>query len=719
MEMGRSSSCTAGSSTLFLFCFFVSMGLSLLVVATKEKYIVYMGQLPHHQPVDVPESHHKILTDALGSSEVAKERIMHSYTRSFNGFVANLTEDEARKLSETEGVVSVFKSGKHKLHTTKAWDFLGFSDLLVKRDRVVESNIIVGVLDSGINMQSECFSDTNLGPPPAKWKGTCGPFDDFTCNKKIIGARWFKVDKNIPAPDVASPVDYRGHGSHTASIIAGRVVEGANFFGLAAGDARGAVPSARIAVYKVCYVDGYCSDEDILAAFDHAIADGVDIINLSVGEDPGYSVTDAIAIGSFHAMQKRILTIASAGNDGPLEGSVVNFSPWMLTVGATTTDRQFMTRVVLDNGNNLTGISVNTFDMANSMYPLIRGSDAVSLEGTSVMLASRCVEGSLNVTLIKDKIVFCLTIGGPGKAGEIISEGGGSGAIMQVSDIADTPEVFSLPVTVLGEVDGKVLSDYIENTQNPQATIYKSEEIQIPAPFVASFSSRGPNPVYQNILKPDLVAPGKHILAASTLKTSVTGKPNDKRFSNFLLRSGTSMAAPFAAGAAAYIKSLHPTWSPAAIKSALMTTTKAVNMSFEYAKLRDFAYGAGQIDPLRAADPGLVTYAPPSGRDDLNYPSILFPIRNRKKPSEAVYWRTVTNVDNGPAEYTATVLAPAGVEIIVEPLTLKFSRQYENQIFKVTVRVPASNVPPYVLSASLEWKDNVHTVRSPIVIYFT
>lgn len=112
------------------------------------------------------------------------------------------------------------------------------------------------------------------------------------------------------------------------------------------------MPSARIAVYKICWHGG-CSDADILAAFDDAIADGVDIISISVGAlSPADYFNDSIAIGAFHAMRNGILTSNAAGNSGPHPKSIVNFSPWSLSVAASTIDRKFLTKVQL--GNNKT-----------------------------------------------------------------------------------------------------------------------------------------------------------------------------------------------------------------------------------------------------------------------------------------------------------------------------------------------------------------------------
>lgn len=149
-----------------------------------------------------------------------------------------------------------------------------------------------------------------------------------------------------------SPVDTSGHGTHVASTVAGQSVTSASLYGLGSGTARGGVPSARIAVYKVCWYDG-CYGSDILAAFDDAIADGVDIISVSLGHaKPRDYFQDSISIGSFHAMRNGILTSTSAGNEGPGYRTVTNMSPWFLSVAASTIDRKFLTKVLLGNGKS-------------------------------------------------------------------------------------------------------------------------------------------------------------------------------------------------------------------------------------------------------------------------------------------------------------------------------------------------------------------------------
>ncbi|KAJ0100790.1 hypothetical protein Patl1_06473 [Pistacia atlantica] len=652
--------------------------------------------------------HASMLQQVLGSG--AEEHLLHSYHRSFNGFVAKLTPEEAQSLKGMEGVVSVFPNGRKQLHTTRSWDFMGFSQS-VKR-ATTESDIIVGMLDTGIWPESESFNDEKFGPPPAKWKGTCQSSSNFTCNNKIIGAKYYRADGSFSKEDFKSPRDSEGHGTHTSSTAAGGLVSKASLFGLGLGTARGGVPSARIAVYKICWFDG-CPDADILAAFDDAIADGVDIISISVGgEFADDYFDDPIAIGAFHAMKNGILTSNSAGNSGPDYASVSSVAPWLLSVAASTIDRKFYTLVKLGNGQFYDGISINTFE--GKTLPLIYGGDAPNKTGGWVGSDSRyCEEGSLNETLVFRDVSF----------------------------------LYPLPTSYLNLRDGSNVATYLNSTSEPTAVIIKSIDVKDEmAPSVVTFSSRGPNPVTTDILKPDLSAPGVDILASWSLATSVSEYPEDNRISPYNIISGTSMACPHASSIAAYVKSFHPTWSPAAIKSALMTTASPMNV--EYNSDAEFAYGSGHLNPVKAADPGLIydagvldyvkllcgqgynttllrivtgdnsscSAANTGAVWDLNYPSFAVST-NSTKSIIRVFHRNVTNVGSPVSTYKATVMSQLGMGIQVQPSVLSFKYVGETKSFVVTVTAEMSQ-SLNKSSGSLVWDDGVHQVRSPVVAYY-
>ncbi|KAL8269057.1 hypothetical protein R6Q59_002855 [Mikania micrantha] len=201
--------------------------------------------------------------------------------------------DPANCITQQQGideVVSVYSCQKSQLQTTRSWDFMGLSGS-VERRPAVESDVIIGVIDIGIWPESESFDDEGFGPVPTRWKGACEGGKDFICNRKIIGARSYSME--------ISARDNVGLGTHVASIVAGSHVRDASYYDIAYGTARGGVPSARLSVYKACDPD--CYDLHILSAFDDAIADGVDIISISINMNhPAELINDTIAIGAFH-----------------------------------------------------------------------------------------------------------------------------------------------------------------------------------------------------------------------------------------------------------------------------------------------------------------------------------------------------------------------------------------------------------------------------------
>ncbi|CAL2243609.1 unnamed protein product [Prunus armeniaca] len=389
------------------------------------------------------------------STLAARESLIYSYSRSFNGFVAKFLDEEATILGDGRRCLS---NALLQLHTTRSWDFPGLSPSHVKH--IKEGDEIIGMMDSGIWPESESFSDKGFGPPPINWKGTCNTNKTFTCNNKIIGARYYNSQNFYDTTDIIPLRDSVGHGTHTASIAAGREVAGASVFGLAQGIARGGIPNARIAVYKVCWAMG-CSIADILAAFDDAIADGVDIISASFGKSAAYTFTDdPVAIGSFHALRKGILTITAAGNYGPLCAPISIVSPWLLTVGASTIDRKFVTQLALGNGKTFMGSAINNFDLKGDMFPLIWGGDASNYPVNANSETSKyCNAGDLDSQKIKGKIVLC------NYRSNGILHTDGVGVIMPFQSVDDPAFSYHITTTLISPEEIPKVLDYIKTSK--------------------------------------------------------------------------------------------------------------------------------------------------------------------------------------------------------------------------------------------------------------
>ncbi|VVB16515.1 unnamed protein product [Arabis nemorensis] len=680
----------------------------------KQVYIVYMGSLPSRSDYIPMSNHISILQEVTGESSI-EGRLVRSYKRSFNGFAARLTEAERKRVAEMEGVVSVFPNKNYKVQTTRSWDFIGLKEgKNTNRNLAVESDTIIGVIDTGIWPESESFSDKGFGPPPKKWKGVCSGGKNFTCNNKLIGARDYTSEGTR---------DRDGHGTHTASTSIGNAVPNTSFFGIGNGTARGGVPASRIAAYKVCTAMG-CSSEAVLSAFDDAIADGVDLISISVGgEHASLYDVDTIAIGAFHAMAKGILTMHSAGNSGPNPTSVVSVAPWILTVAASTTNRAFVTKVVLGNGKTLIGKSVNAFDLKGKKYPLVYAKSYRECQDKS---------------LVKGKIVACIYSTSP------------KGAIASiVRDTTDYAGVSSVDLSALSPNDFDSLVSYINSTKSPQGTVLKTEAIfNQKAPKVASFSSRGPNNVAVDLLKPDITAPGVEILAAFSPLASPSIDSNDRRRVKYSVISGTSMSCPHVAGVAAYIKTFHPDWSPSVIQSAIMTTAWPMNASETGNASTEFAYGAGHVDPIAALNPGLVyeldkadhiaflcglnysskaielisgemvTCTGKTSPRNLNYPSMSAKLSGYNSSFIVTFKRTVTNLGTPNPTYKSRIVLNHGskLNVKVSPSVLTMKSTNEKQSFTVTVSGSGLD-PKLPSSANLIWSDGTHNVRSPIVVY--
>nr|DAD28792.1 TPA_asm: hypothetical protein HUJ06_030260 [Nelumbo nucifera] len=730
-----------------------------------------MGDHSYPNSGSVISANHELLASVLGCSvEGAQEAAVHHYTKSFRGFSAMLTPEQARLLSESESVVSIFESREHHLHTTHSWEFLGVDSIHQYNNLPIDAkpDLIIGVIDSGIWPESESFNDRGLGPVPKRFKGKCVPGQNFTvvnCNSeycgfefcgKIIGARYywkgFETDigplESFGVPFFQSARDENGHGTHTASTAAGSEVSNASLFGIAAGVARGGAPTARLSIYKACWLAGRCSDADLLSAIDDAIDDGVDIISLSVGgPNPTYFV-DATAIGAFHAFKKGILFSASAGNEGVSE-PISNGAPWILTVTASTVDREFRSDVYLGNSKVLKGYALNPFKMER-YNGLIKASDA-ALPGVPPLNASMCQNNTLNRKLIKGKIVVCVLSSETDTSGKSIQQGGASGIILINQFPWELKLQLALPATVLPVDDAKVLIAYFDTEKNPTAKISPTQTVvhTSPAPTVARFSTRGPNTITPDIIKPDITAPGVQILAAwPSISIDETGG----RSTDYNIISGTSMACPHVSGVPAIIKSVHPSWSPSAIKSAIMTTATVLdntqkpilgitsNQSVATAAT-PFDYGSGHINPIAALDPGLVYEF--DSTDIIQFlcsydatPAQFFNLTGKKfvckKPSIPSYnfnypsigvvdmkgsvsvHRTVTYYGKDPTTvYAVSVNKPEGVDVVVRPSKLKFGKAGEKKSFKVDFKPYKKSGKSFVFG-DLTWSNGIHNVRSPI-----
>ncbi|WHI51235.1 S8 family serine peptidase [Microbulbifer sp. MLAF003] len=698
-------------------------------------------------------------------SSIPDARRVHEYEAAFNGFAAVMSEKEAEALRSHKDVKGVWEDRLLKMHTDSTADFLGLTRIPSPwLWGITGEDVIVGVIDSGIHPEHPSLADIptprqgnrgrNIayGPVPASFIGEGCEFGNtefnpedvaFTCNNKLIKAKSFSdaflTNNTLADYEFLSARDADGHGTHTATTAAGNygvvTPEGETLTGMA--------PRARVAAYKVCWDapdpdDSGCSSADSMAAIDEAVADGVDVINYSVG---GSSTvfTGADDIAFLFAADAGVFVATSAGNSGPAPETMGTPSgvPWITAVAAAEDDQSFGT-----------ALQVNAPEAVSGTYDAREGGGPVTMEDTGLLSAALVAGAPLEA---------CSQLTNPGEmAGKIaLVKRGGCSFTEKYNNAADAgavaivvyndgtavdrmdPIVMSAPDTTIPGVmiryaDGAML---VENTGaagilDPELKISREDRI-------ASFSSRGHNVGAPDIIKPDVAAPGVGILAGTS--------PVLSGGSLFGTKSGTSMASPHVAGIMALLKQAHPDWSPAMAKSALMSTARTdLLKSFGPEAADPFDIGAGAIVPAAAFRPGLVydagfndylaflcgaenqpevieettcTELVSQGysldSSDLNLPSIgigdLVGTQTIK--------RRVTSVGRGQKWYWASVNTPEGVEVSVNPKVLRLG-EGESAEFQVTFTVTEEAAMNEWAFGDLTWKSVGirQDVRSPIAV---
>ena len=705
------------------------------------------------------------LTSALETSKLSTtntfststSKLIYSYTHVIDGFAASLSLAELEALKSSPGFVSSIKDLPVKADTTHSPDFLGLSGnsgLWPVTD--YGQDVIIGVVDTGIWPESESYNDKGMSEVPSRWKGKCEfdtKFNTSFCNKKLIGARFFNKGLIAKYPNVTNTIknstrDTEGHGTHTSSTAAGNYVQGASYFGYATGTARGIAPKARVAMYKALWDEGAYSS-DIMAAIDQAILDGVDVISISLGIDGVPLHSDPIAIATFGALKKGVFVSTSAGNQGPLLETLHNGIPWVLTVAAGTMDRDYNGVVTLGNGVQLLGSSlyIGKWKSSSNKIPIVFFDACDNLKA---------------LQKVGYKIVVCQD-----KKGSL------SDQVQNAYDAKVVAAVFitnvtdlefyiqtSSPAIFLNMKNGETVKDYIKTSKsNPKASlVFKKTTLGTkPSPRVSSYSSKGPSISCPFVLKPDIMAPGSLVLASWPPKIPVANEGGSFLYSKFNLLSGTSMSCPQAAGVAALLKSAHPDWSPAAIRSAMLTTSDAFDNTLNpITDLGDdnhpaspFAFGAGHINPNKALDPGLIYDV--NAQDyvnvlcgleytnqqiqiitksasnncsnkslDLNYPSFVafFNAKGSNSSFKSVreFHRTVTNVGEGQSTYVASMTPIKEIKVSVTPEKLVFKNKNEKQSFKLSIEGP-QKLKEELVFGYLRWVDSASkpVVSSPIV----
>lgn len=725
---------------------------------------------------------------------------IYSYRYGFNGFAAAMPEAVAHTIEHMPEVLGVWEDEVRPLTTNYSSEFLGLYDNnggLRGAEGLDGENVVIAFIDSGIYPEHPALEDTReadrpgacsgswaenslLGrwlcgryrraddvlvyDPPENWNGECQAGDGFeatACNNKLIGVRWFSAGAQATGPidanEIFSGRDVDGHGTHTATTAAGNRVR-ASIYGTEVGTIQGMAPRARIAVYKACWLRpgdqrASCNTSDLAQAIDAAVADGVDIINYSVGSSlMRIAAPDDIALAN--ATRAGVLAVVSAGNDGPNLGTIGSPAggPWALTAAASTRDGATSREAieVLEPasiaGRYAAREAAFTPDLADvgpveGILVLANDDDEALEDGGTGTTSDACqalvndddMDG--NLALVQrggcDFDIKVLNAANAGAVAVVVYSVAGAPVVMEGStDLSDIPAV------MVGQADGNLFIEELDAGIDVTVLLDKGLLLdeEEDGNRMAGFSSRGPGPV-ADILKPDVTAPGVNILAGFT-PDAVNKTPGEL----YGYLSGTSMATPHVTGVAALLLEKYPDWTPAMLKSALMTTARTdVSPASGEGSANPFDFGAGHIVPNDAAYPGLVFDAGSDDYDayacglgipavtaarcdelaiagasfqpeDLNQPSIAI----ARLTSRQTVTRRVTNVSDSAGTYTAAVEPPIGMNVVVDPPTLALAPG-QSATFDVTFEYQSGTLDLWRFG-TLTWTSGETAVRSTLAI---
>ncbi|MBN8429535.1 S8 family serine peptidase [Microbulbifer salipaludis] len=637
---------------------------------------------------------------------VGSKAVRRQFTNAVNGFSMKMTQDEARRIAQMPDVAFVERSKIYELHSDEGPKLIGADQLWTGSANATAGvphkgeGIIVGIIDTGVNTDHRSFADVaddgydhNNPWGQGVYVGDCTVSgQESMCNDKLIGVRSYPVitdyydlfNAELGTSIAKNGEDYDGHGSHTASTTAGNVLLNVDYVVPAASkesdgtlvaenlvpQMSGVAPRANIVSYQACFPNndfdvGGCPGESIVASIEDAIADGVDVINFSIGGQDSFPWESAMELAFLAAREAGISVSASAGNAGQLCGeecfsAIDHASPWLLNVAASTHGRSFNVDTpishagAIDTGNvtktpswetsGLVGGSINGTEITGVVvqakdYPNINGGyDQYCGEpyaagtfdnypsqqnGGAAILDSMGQRPNVIVVCARNRLDDPNGIARSVKA-DNVKAGGADGFVLYNASNGDPLSIasYSLPSahitseTWWGQWPEDGLSTWLNNwgDYGHMITIGSTQVArtvnQEDADWLAPFSSRGPSWTTPESLIPMVAAPGVDIYAAYADQHPFSSQAGS---GDFAAISGTSMAAPHAAGALALIREAHPDWTATEVQSALMLTAekvvkyKRLNRENGQEAIADtYRAGAGRINVARAVQAGLV-----------------------------------------------------------------------------------------------------------------
>ncbi len=591
------------------------------------------------------------------SSAGVSLNIKQQHQVAINAVVAEMTQEEAKRLSKLSEVAYISRDVNHELlmdvapertNTPNVW---ADTSVPSQPNGIKGEGMLIGVIDTGISSQHPSFAATGddgytvqnpLGTGNFLHDCSIEEFADL-CNDKLIGV-WStpNITKAFSDPDFAQSrpangEDYQGHGSHTASIAAGNVLYDVPFkipaidfthegidTGYTIPQMSGIAPHANVISYQVCFPGNSgdkwvgCPASGTLLAVEQAILDGVDVINYSISG--GYdSHNDPVELAFLSAHEAGINVAASAGNAGAYQ-SVNHVSPWLLSVASSQHGRTFS----VTTGQRFENLSYNGGSLPASYLTDINGITTEAITGPIVLAENfgnaLCSTPFPAGTFANGEIVFCERGENALVEKSANVEAGGGAATVIYNTATSSQDIYpnlphTIPTMQMNEGDGQAMVSWLRDADGHYGTIPATEttaevsENLVDA--ISPFSSIGHAFLeeYRESTAPSITAPGSDIYSAYSEDQPFTNYPSPTEFNAI---SGTSMSSPHIAGALALIKQARPEWSPSEVMSAMqLTANDQVGDKFgRVGNANPWFYGSGIAQVDKAIHSGLIMHVP-------------------------------------------------------------------------------------------------------------
>lgn len=672
-----------------------ALGLVPTAATGKRRFAADSQATKHYVAYLEREQDRLLATAAVQIGRPLAARFRYRYLS--NGVALRLSPAEAARLRGLPGIAAVRADFKRRPLTDAGPAFIG-APLLWNGAvpgsavRTLGEGVVVGVIDTGINAAHPAFADIggdgfNHSNPRGQRFGLCNQPGENRCNDKLIGIYDF-----VNEPDSQKGADIDGHGSHVASTAAGNFYVASGQSGLLPLNLSGVAPHANLIMYKACGTDGVdCPFSTLAAALDQATSDRVDVINYSIGgdaRDPWANLASGSSDDAalfLNARAAGIVGVVAAGNGGPGQGTVTSpgNAPWVITAANISSDRRFQETLRGVSGTGLAtprdfvGAGLTT---ALGNRPIVHARDFGDADcnlGSAIDFPPTGASNPFAPGTFSGQIVICERGINARVAKGFNVKAAGAGGMVLVNTAAEGESIVAddhfLPALHLGFESGSELTALVAAARQGGGSLSGSISgaeriVGAGGDILNASSSRGPNPGFDGVLKPDLAAPGTDILAASNLNNG------------YASLTGTSMATPHIAGAAALLRAAHPNWSVSQIESALLgSAAPSLLLDDGATPAHGFEGGAGRAligaavrAPLHLAisTAQFVAANPALGGDprQLNRPG-LHTVRCR---DICAFTRTVTDNGSG-GSYQVLTAASDGAIVTVSPASFNLA----------------------------------------------